>query len=254
MSKIVMITGATSGFGEATAMLLATKKHKLIITGRRTDKLHSLAARISELGALVFPLAFDVRNEEEVQEALETLPEAWKAIDVLINNAGLAVGTELLHEAVTDDWNRMIDTNVKGLLYVSRQVIPEMIRNGTGHIINVGSIAGREAYPGGSVYCATKHAVQAITNALRIELLPHHIRVGSINPGLAETEFSEVRFKGNIEKANAVYKGLIPLYAPDIAATINFMIEAPEHVNIADILILPSSQASARDVLRAEKE
>ncbi|MDO9510728.1 MAG: SDR family NAD(P)-dependent oxidoreductase [Bacteroidales bacterium] len=250
MLKTALITGATAGFGEATALLLASKGYRLIITGRRKERLDALAEKMRAQGTEVYTLAFDVRSREETDAAVDSLPEAWKTIDVFINNAGLAVGTEHLHEAVTDDWDRMIDTNVKGLLYVSRKIVPLMVQRKSGHIINVGSIAGREAYPGGSVYCATKHAVQAITNSLRIEMLPHGIRVGLISPGLAETEFSEVRFKGNTEKANSVYNGLIPLYAPDIADTILFMLSAPAHVNIADVLILPTIQASARDVLR----
>jgi 3-hydroxy acid dehydrogenase / malonic semialdehyde reductase len=251
MRKIALITGATSGIGKATACLLAANGYDLIITGRRMNLLNELAENIqNESGADVLKLNFDVRSLTEVDEAIDFLAGKWANIDVLINNAGLAVGFGPIHTGVTDDWDRMIDTNVKGLLYVTRKVTPGMVERGKGHIINISSIAGKEAYPNGAAYCGSKFAVQAITRAQRIELLQYGIKVSSVCPGMAETEFSLVRFKGDEEKADNVYKGLTPLYAEDVAETILFIITRPAHVNIDDILIMATDQASARDFHR----
>lgn len=251
MSKIALITGATSGIGAATSHLLAANGFDLILTGRRNKRLveleHELATKYK---AKCLLLCFDVRKLEQVQTALDSLAENWKAVDVLINNAGLAVGLDTVDNGEIDDWERMIDTNVKGLLYVSRKVTPWMKERKTGHIINISSIAGKESYPMGGVYCGTKHAVQAISHAMRIELLPYGIKVGTIAPGMVDTEFSNVRFKGDDERAKGVYKGMTPLSPKDIAETILFMITRPAHVNIDDLLIMPTAQGSARDVFR----
>jgi NADP-dependent 3-hydroxy acid dehydrogenase YdfG len=251
MKKIALITGATSGIGKATAQILATNGYDLIITGRREELLNNLLKSLSkETDAEVLPLCFDVRDLDQTEKAINSLTAKWENIDVLINNAGLAVGLGPVHTGVVDDWDRMIDTNIKGLLYVSRLISPRMVAKGAGHIINLSSIAGYEAYANGATYCATKHAVMAITKAMRIELLPYGIKVSSISPGIADTEFSTVRFKGDKEKADNVYKGLTPLYANDIAEAILFMVTRPAHVNIDQMLIMPTDQASARDFHR----
>ena len=251
MRKTAIVTGATSGIGEATAMILARNGFNLIITGRRSDKLKAVEEALLKIDdTKVLSLVFDVRINEEVQKALCNLPAEWSNIDVLVNNAGLAVGTEPAHEAVVDDWERMIDTNVKGLLYVTRCLTPGMVERKKGHIINISSIAGKESYPGGSVYCGTKHAVAAISKAMRIELVQYGVKVSTIAPGMVDTEFSIVRFKGDQSKAENVYKGLTPLYAQDIAETILFMVTRPAHVNLDDVLIMPTDQASARDARR----
>jgi NADP-dependent 3-hydroxy acid dehydrogenase YdfG len=253
MRKIALVTGATSGIGKATATILAQNEYDVIITGRREERLDTFAKELREqTGAMVLDLCFDVRSNEEVEKAIDTLPEKWKHIDLLINNAGLAVGLGPIHEGVTDDWDRMIDTNVKGLLYITRKVSAGMVERKRGHIINISSIAGVEAYPNGAAYCASKFGVQAITRAQRIELLPYGIKVSSICPGMAETEFSLVRFKGDQQRADNVYKGLTPLSAEDIAETILFMATRPAHVNIDDLLIMATDQASARDFNRAK--
>jgi NADP-dependent 3-hydroxy acid dehydrogenase YdfG len=249
--KIALITGATAGIGQETALLLAQNNYNLILTGRRNDRLESIKRQIeSNFPIKVFTLNFDIRNRKEVENAFLSIPEEWKAVDVLINNAGLAAGLAPVNSADVDDWEQMIDTNVKGLLYATRMVSPWMIERRSGHIINITSIAGKEAYANGSVYCGTKHAVAAITKATRIELLPYGIKVSSIAPGAVETEFSLVRFKGDKEKADQVYKGFTPLNAKDIAETILFMVTRPAHVNIDDLLIMPTRQASARDFYR----
>ena len=251
MKKIALITGATSGIGMATAQILAINGYDLIITGRREELLNDLTVKITnDTDAEVLSLCFDVRDLNQVEKAINSLTGKWKSIDVLVNNAGLAVGLEPVYSGVVDDWDRMIDTNVKGLLYVSRLVSPIMVANKSGHIINLSSIAGHEAYPNGAAYCASKHAVQAITKAMRIELLAYGIKVSSISPGMVDTEFSLVRFKGDEKKAENVYKGLTPLYAIDIAEAILFMVTRPKHVNIDDMLIMPTDQASARDFRR----
>lgn len=248
--KIAFITGATAGIGLETAKILAENQFKLILTGRRKERLDQLKAELEKGGTQVITLCFDVRNKAEVEQALATLPEEWKKVDVLINNAGLAAGLDPVHQAAIDDWETMIDTNVKGLLYMSRIVSNWMIDQQSGHIINISSIAGIESYPNGSVYCATKHAVNAISKAMRIELAPHNIKVGTISPGALETEFSLVRFKGDQQKADQVYEGFTPLNARDIAESIYFVLSRPAHVNIADILIMPTAQGSARDIFR----
>jgi len=251
MKKIALITGASSGIGKATAQILALNGYDLIITGRREALLTELSANIkNETDAEVLSLCFDVRELNQVEKAIKSLTGKWANIDLLINNAGLAVGLEPVYAGVVDDWDRMIDTNVKGLLYISRLVSPIMVAKESGHIINLSSIAGHEAYPNGAAYCASKHAVQAITKAMRIELLPFGVKVSCISPGMVDTEFSKVRFKGDTEKAEKVYKGLTPLYAIDIAESILFLVTRPKHVNIDEMIIMPTDQASARDFRR----
>jgi NADP-dependent 3-hydroxy acid dehydrogenase YdfG len=251
MSKIALITGATSGIGAASSHLLAANGYDLILTGRRNKRLVELERVLaSKYKAKCLLLCFDVTKPEQVQSSLESLTENWKAVDVLINNAGLAVGMDTVDNGEIEDWERMIDTNVKGLLYVTRTVTPWMKQRKSGHIINISSLAGKEAYPMGGVYCGTKHAVQAISHAMRIELLPFGIKVGTVAPGMVDTEFSNVRFKGDDTRAKSVYNGLTPLSPVDVAETILFMITRPAHVNIDDVLIMPTAQGSARDVFR----
>jgi len=243
--KIAFITGATSGIGEATAKVLSQEGYKLILCGRRTDRLKALEELLGKDKDSVVTLSFDVRDREAVEKAYATLPEAWKSIDILINNAGNAHGLDAIHTGDVEDWDAMIDINVKGLLYVSKVIIPNMISKGAGHIINIGSIAGKEVYPRGNVYCASKYAVDALTQGMRIDLNAHNIKVTAINPGMVETEFSLVRFKGDAEKAQKVYDGLKPLTAIDVAEVISFVLSRPAHVNIADLLLLPTAQATA---------
>lgn len=246
--KIALITGATAGIGHATAFLLAQNNYNLILTGRRKERLETIKKKLEQnFDCKVQILNFDIRKRLEVEKTLSGLPEEWKAIDVLINNAGLSAGMEPVNSADIDDWENMIDTNIKGLLYTTSIISQWMIERQRGHIINLSSIAGKEPYPNGSVYCGTKHAVAAITKAMRIELMPSGIKVSSIAPGAVETEFSLVKFKGDVEKAAQIYKGFTPLFAEDIAQTILFIITRPEHVNIDDLLIMPTNQASARD-------
>lgn len=250
-----MITGATSGIGRATARILAQDGHHLILTGRRRERLEALRDELTRdyPKCHVLTLTFDVRRRDAVDEAIASLPENWRAIDTLVNNAGLAVGLEPLHEGDPDDWERMIDTNIKGLLYVTRAIAPGMADRRAGHIVNLGSIAGREVYPGGAVYCATKHAVRALSQGMRQDLLPYGIRVSLICPGAVETEFSLVRFKGDNQRAASVYDGYTPLTADDIARTIRFALTAPAHVDLQDILVMPTAQADARTVHRGGK-
>ncbi|MFK7903935.1 MAG: SDR family oxidoreductase [Chitinophagales bacterium] len=244
--NIIFITGATAGIGEATAMIFAKSGWDLIITGRRKERLDSLSTKIEATYKVkVLPLTFDVQDHSAVKTAIANIPKNWRSIDVLVNNAGLAVGRDSFQEADINDWERMIDTNIKGLLYVSRLISPVMIENQKGHIINVSSIAGSQVYAGGHVYCATKHAVEALSQGMRIDLLKHGIRVTSIQPGMVETEFSMVRFKGNKEQADNVYKGVTPLIAHDIADTIHFAATRPAHVNINEIMVTCTAQASA---------
>jgi len=238
---IALITGATSGIGAATARVLA-KKYRLIICGRRKERLEKLQA---ELATETYPLSFDVRDREAVFTAINSLPEAWKEVDVLINNAGNAHGLDPIHEGDPNDWDAMIDINVKGLLYVSKAVLPQMVARKKGHIVNISSIAGLEVYPKGNVYCASKHAVDALTKGMRMDLNAYGIRVTSIDPGLVQTEFSDVRFKGDRERARQVYENYTPLTAHDVAETIEFVLSRPPHVTIADVLILPTDQASS---------
>ena len=250
MNKIALITGATSGIGKATAIKLAEAGYSTIITGRRKERLDELAKELTDKGIQVLTLQFDVRNQTEVHNASAGLPSEWQNIDVLVNNAGLAVGTSPIQDGIVDDWERMIDTNGKGLLYVTHEVAPLMIKNGKGHIVNLASVAGKEVYPGGNVYCATKHAVDALSKAMRIDMLKHNIKVTNIAPGMVETEFSIVRYKGDTQAADNVYKGITPLTGEDIADTIVFAVTRPAHVCLNDIQIMPTAQASSRDVDR----
>lgn len=247
MNKTLLITGATSGIGKASAEYFAEKKMRLILCGRRQDRLKQLQTSLSTEVEL---LNFDVRNREEVFEAIASLPEEWKQVDVLINNAGNAHGLDPVHTANLDDWDAMIDGNVKGLMYVTKAIIPQMIERQNGHIINLGSIAGLEVYPNGNVYCASKFAVDAFTQGLRIDLNPYGIRVGAVHPGLVETEFSMVRFKGDEARSKKVYETLDALQAKDIAHAIGYMVEAPPHVTVADMTLLPTDQANATVINR----
>lgn len=244
MNKTALITGATSGIGRATAIAFSEEGINLILCGRRKAILEKLRQELGEKVS-VHILSFDVRNKEEVFNAIEDLPENFRKIDILVNNAGNAHGLDPIQSGNIDDWDAMIDINVKGLLYVSKAIIPQMAERKNGHIINIGSIAGKEVYPDGNVYSASKHAVDAINKGMRIDLNEHGIRVGAINPGLVETEFSEVRFKGDTERAKSVYEGLQPLKPEDIADIIRFVVTRPYHVNIADLLVLPTAQASS---------
>ena len=242
--KTILITGATSGIGLATAKKFANKKNQLILCGRRQHKLDEISNEISKI-TNVLTLQFDVSDKEEVNKVLENIPKEFSSIDILINNAGNAHGLDTIQEGSLDDWDNMIDSNVKGLLYVSRVIIPKMIEQNSGHIINIGSLAGREVYEKGNIYCATKHAVNAISKAMRIDLNKTGIKVSEINPGLVETDFSNVRFKGDNNRAEKVYLGYKALQADDIADIIEFVINRPSHVNIADILVLPQAQATS---------
>jgi len=251
MTKIALITGATSGIGEACAHLFAKEKYDLILTGRRADRLEKLAKKLNtKYNVEIAVSQFDVRNREEVIENLEGLPAKWKKVNVLINNAGLSQGLDPIDKGNLDDWDTMIDTNVKGLLYVSKVVSNWMIGNGRGHIVNIGSIAGKEVYPNGNVYCASKHAVDALNKGMRLDLVSHGIKVTAIHPGAVETEFSEVRFKGDKERAKKVYDGFDALAADDIAETIWFAVSRPAHVNINDMVVMPTAQANAVTIFR----
>ncbi len=246
MKKIVFITGATAGFGEACAYKFAANGYDVIINGRRKERLHSLANALeNKYNIAVFQLAFDVQDEKAVTEAIAQLPVEWKNIDVLVNNAGLALGRDFFEEANTQDWNTMIDTNIKGLLYVGKAVAACMTERKKGHIINMGSVAGKQLYEKGNVYCATKYAVDAITQGMRIDLLRHGIKVTAINPGAAETEFSVVRFKGDEETAKKIYDGLKPLSADDVADVVYYCTTLPAHVCINDLTITCLQQANA---------
>jgi NADP-dependent 3-hydroxy acid dehydrogenase YdfG len=253
MSKIALITGATAGIGEACAKLLAREGYNLILTGRRTERLLKLSNELADKHPIeIQTLSLDVRNRLEVVSQLESLSEDWKTVDVLINNAGLSLGLQPISEGSIDDWDNMIDTNIKGLLYTTKVVSNWMIKQNKGHIINMGSIAGKETYANGNVYCATKHAVDSLNKAMRIDLLPYGIKVTGIHPGAVETEFSEVRFKGDIERARNVYAGFEALNADDIAESIWFAISRPAHVNINDLIIMPTAQANTAHLKRRE--
>jgi 3-hydroxy acid dehydrogenase / malonic semialdehyde reductase len=244
MNKIVMITGATAGFGRATAVKFARNGFDIIITGRRKERLDELERELQSFEKIsVLSLNFDVRNREEVAAIIGNLPEEWKAIEILVNNAGLAVGMDHIDKGNIDDWERMIDTNVKGLLYVTRAVAPLMVARNRGHIFNIGSIAGKESYENGNVYCASKSAVDSLSKSMRIDLLKNNIKVTHIAPGMAETEFSIVRFKGDKEKADTVYKGIDALTGKDIADVIYYCATLPAHVCINDLIITPIQQA-----------
>ncbi len=248
MDKTVFITGASSGIGRATTQLLAEKGCRIVACGRREER---LAALKDTWGAKLHTLSFDVRDREEVFRAIESLPPEFREVDILINNAGNAHGLDLIDQGSLDDWDAMIDINVKGLLYVTKALLPSLLKDGRGHIINIGSTAGKEVYPKGNVYCASKHAVDAINQALRIDLNAHGVRVGAVNPGLVQTEFSEVRFKGDTERAEGVYQGYQPLTPEDIAEIIYFVISRPWHVNIADLVVMPTDQASSTIVRKS---
>lgn len=247
--RIALITGATSGIGEATARLLAAHNFALILCGRRRERLDALQQELVA-HTRVTTLSFDVREHADVQRAIASLPVEWRAIDVLINNAGNAHGLDPIQTGSLADWDAMIDINVKGLLYVSKEVLPVMTSRQSGHIINLGSIAGKEVYPNGNVYCASKFAVDALTRGMRMDLNAYGIKVTSINPGLVETEFSLVRFKGDEAKASAPYQGMTPLRGADIADIILYVLQAPLHVVLADITVFPTAQASSTQVKR----
>ncbi|MDY8138758.1 SDR family NAD(P)-dependent oxidoreductase [Aquimarina sp. 2201CG5-10] len=242
--KTALITGATSGIGKATAIELAKHNINLILCGRRQDRLNDLQQELSK-SVQIHTLSFDVRDKEKTFTAIENLPSNFNTIDILVNNAGNAHGLDPIQTGNIDDWDAMMDINVKGLLYVSKAIIPKMITQRSGHIINIGSTAGKEVYPNGNVYCASKHAVDAINKGMRMDLNEYGIRVGAVNPGLVETEFSNVRFKGDDQRADNVYKGFDPLTPEDIADIIAFVVTRPYHVNIADLVVLPTAQASS---------
>ena len=247
MNKTALITGATSGIGRAVADIFAENKYNLIVTGRRSERLQELKAALEQQhGISVLALCFDVRDNDEVVRNIESLPVEWRNIDVLVNNAGLAVGLNHIQDGVLDDWERMIDTNIKGLLYVTRAVSPLMITRNSGHIVNICSIAGKEVYENGNVYCATKHAVDALSKAMRIDMLGHNIKVTNVCPGAVETEFSIVRFKGDTQRAAGTYRGIEPLTGRDIAECIYFAVSLPKHVCINDMMIMPTAQADSR--------
>ncbi len=251
MAKIALITGATSGIGEACAHTFAREGYSLVLTGRRVDRLEKLATLLNEkYDAEVAVSAFDVQDREDTITSLENLPSEWKMVDVLINNAGLSQGLDPIQNGKYSDWETMIDTNIKGLLYVSKVVSNWMITNGKGHIINLGSIAGKEVYPNGNVYCATKFAVDALNKGMRLDLLPHGIKVTAVHPGAVNTEFSEVRFHGDKERADKVYNGFTPLVADDVAETIWFAASRPAHVNINELTVMPTAQASVTNIFR----
>ena len=249
-NKIVFITGASSGIGAACAKQFAKSGAKLLLCARRIEKLNELAMQLQEYGAEVYVFQLDVRQHSQVKNSLKTLPEKWKNIDILLNNAGLAAGLDTLQEGDINDWEEMIDTNVKGLLYITKEILPQMIERNSGHIINIGSIAGHVVYPKGAVYCATKYAVNALSNGLRMDLLGTKIRVSTIDPGMVESNFSLVRLKGDVERAKAVYEGMDPLTPNDIADAVLYCATRPPHVNISEIIIMPTDQASATMVAR----
>ncbi|MBQ3877768.1 MAG: SDR family NAD(P)-dependent oxidoreductase [Prevotella sp.] len=250
MNKTVLITGATSGIGLGCARKFAANGDRLILTGRNEEKLEQIRQELTAQGTEVLALAFDVRNREAATAAIEGLPDEWASVDVLVNNAGLALGLEPAYEGCVDDWETMIDTNIKGLLLMTRLVVPKMVARNSGHIINIGSVAGDAAYAGGNVYCATKAAVKAITDGLRIDVAHTALRVTNLKPGLVETNFSNVRFHGDEGRAATVYKGIKPLTGDDIADVAVYAANAPEHVQIAEVLILATHQASGSVIIR----
>ncbi len=252
-NKTVLITGATSGIGEGCARRFAREGYDLVITGRNRQKLESLHDELEAAhGVKVLPLCFDIRDREATQQAVASLGEEWKTIDVLINNAGLGRGLDPEYEGNMDEWDEMIDTNIKGLLTMTRLIVPGMVKRNRGHVINIGSLAGDAAYPGGNVYCATKAAVKAISDGLRIDLAQTKVRVTNIKPGLVETNFSNVRFRGDDERADKLYQGIKPLTGDDVADVIYYAASAPEHVQIAEVLVLATHQANAT-VIHKEK-
>lgn len=250
-NQTVLITGASSGIGAACARLMAPTGARLIVAARRSEPLQALAEELQQQHPVeVLPVVLDVRHAEAVSAAIATLPDPWQDIDILINNAGLSRGLDKQYEAPLDDWEAMIDTNIKGLLYVTRAVVPGMVARGRGHVVNIGSIAGRQTYPGGSVYCASKAAVRALSEGLLLDLVDTPVRVTNIDPGLVETEFSLVRFGGDADRAKGVYQGMTPLTGDDIADVILFAVTRPPHVTISDLLIMPTDQASVFHVRR----
>jgi NADP-dependent 3-hydroxy acid dehydrogenase YdfG len=250
MNKTVLITGATSGIGLGCARKFAQNGDRLILTGRNEQRLNEICKELTEKGSEVMTLVFDVRNRKVAEKLMTELPEEWKKIDVLVNNAGLALGLDPEYEGNLDEWETMIDTNIKGLLTMTRLVVPGMVERNSGHIINIGSVAGDAAYAGGNVYCATKAAVKALTDGLRIDVINTAIRVTNLKPGLVETNFSNVRFRGDNERADSLYRGIKPLVGDDIADVAVYAANAPEHVQIAEVLILATHQASASMVVR----
>jgi len=254
-AKTVFVTGASSGIGEACARAFAAAGSRLLLCARREDRLRSLAAALREQhGAEVLAFALDVRDRQAVDDAIAALPPEWAVPDILVNNAGLSRGLQPLQEGSHRDWEEMIDTNVKGLLWISRALLPAMIAKGQGHVVNIGSIAGWEVYPNGAVYCASKHAVDALTKGMRLDLNGTGVKVSSVDPGLVDTEFSRVRFHGDQQRADATYNGMTPLSAADIAETVVWVASRPAHVNLADILILPADQASCTVVHRRPQD
>lgn len=250
MNKIVLITGATSGIGLGCARKFADNGDKLILTGRNEQKLSEIQKELSDKGAEVITLVFDVRQRKQAKQAISQLPEEWQAIDVLVNNAGLALGLEPEYQGNPDEWETMIDTNIKGLLTMTRLIVPGMVERNSGHIINIGSVAGDAAYAGGNVYCATKAAVKALTDGLRIDVADTAVRVTNLKPGLVETNFSNIRFRGDTERASNLYKGIKPLTGDDIADVAVYAANAPAHVQIAEVLILATHQASGSVIVR----
>jgi NADP-dependent 3-hydroxy acid dehydrogenase YdfG len=248
--ETIVITGASSGIGRACAQILAGPGTQFILTARREERLRHLASELQSLGASVWTYTLDVRSREGCQKWAQEIPESFRNIRVLINNAGLAAGLTGIQDGEVNDWDQMIDTNVKGLLYTTEAILPYLKQSQGAQIINMSSIAGREVYANGNVYCASKHAVDALTRSMRIDLLPLGIRVSSVSPGMVETEFSLVRFKGNAERAAVVYEGIKPLKPEDVADAVNYIISAPPHVTVADMVLFPAAQASSRDVLR----
>lgn len=248
--KIALITGATSGIGKACALKFAKAGYRVIVTGRSLERLAPVMSDLKDMGAQALPLILDVRDRKQIEEALELIPVPWRAIDVLVNNAGLALGLEPEYEGDFEDWDTMIDTNIKGLLSMTRYIVPEMVKRDRGMVINIGSVAGDAAYAGGNVYCATKAAVKTITDGLRIDLAPTSIRVCNIKPGLVETNFSNTRFHGDDERADKVYQGIKPLTGDDIADVAVYAAEAPDHVQIAEVLVLATHQGSGSVIVR----
>lgn len=242
---IAYITGASSGIGRATALKLTMEGFRIIASARRSERLKQLEEEVGTIGGDIYTQVYDIRNREAVNQAINALPDEWKNVEVLVNNAGLAAGMSSFEEGDLDDWDTMIDTNIKGLLYITRKLVNGMISRGKGHIINIGSIAGKETYPNGNVYCASKTAVDALNKSMRIDLLKHGIKVSAVNPGAVETEFSIVRFKGDIGRAAKVYEGFDNLIAEDIADAVCWVLTRPTHVNINDLIIMPTAQAQA---------
>ena len=250
-NKIVLITGASSGIGRACAKEFAASGARLLLCARRLDDLKSLALQLQQdHGIDVHVFRLDVRQRIDVTDTLNALPDEWKSIDILVNNAGLAAGLDLIQEGDIQDWDDMIDTNIKGLLYVTRAIVPHMVERNTGHVINIGSIAGHQVYPKGAVYCSTKHAVNALTNGLRLDLFGTKVRVSSVDPGAVETNFSLVRFKGDTQRAEAVYQGVEALQPEDVADAVIYCASRPAHVNISEVIIMPTVQASTSMTLK----